>query len=182
MDFGGATPHSFRFPTIRDDGDAYALNEGALHVFLKNPERNVFTNAVVAKAPGYSYAQCFLVNCCCDEHRLVLVTVDEVGGCVQVLKMNDSTQEWEKIDSLGRHVIYICGTTCLCVEAKTPEMENKIYFPLLHSKNGKMVFYSLETCRYHTFNGGRNIQKGAGDFFGTKYHANSHAWIQPCWS
>ncbi|GJV68240.1 hypothetical protein Tco_1483749, partial [Tanacetum coccineum] len=57
------------------------------------------------------------------------------GESVEVFKMNNSNKEWEKLDSLGRHMIYICGTTCLCIEAKYRHMENKIYFPQLHSKN-----------------------------------------------
>ncbi|KAJ0511295.1 hypothetical protein HanOQP8_Chr11g0422111 [Helianthus annuus] len=114
-----------------------------------------------------SEAQCFLVKC--DEHRLLLVRVDEYGESVEVFKLNETTREWEKIDGLGRRMIYICGATCFCVEAKTPEMENKIYFPQLHSKNRKMVFYSLETSRYHTFDGRLVDEESFEDFLGTKY-------------
>ncbi|MFS7908670.1 hypothetical protein Hanom_Chr01g00085871 [Helianthus anomalus] len=56
-------------------------------------------------------------------------------------------KEWEKIECLGSYMIYICGDICMCIEAKAPEMENKIFFPRLGSKNGNVVFYSLETHR-----------------------------------
>ncbi|GJT48109.1 hypothetical protein Tco_0974266 [Tanacetum coccineum] len=39
------------------------------------------------------------------------------------------------------------SASSFCIEAKIPEMENKIYFPRLSSESGNMVFYSLETCR-----------------------------------
>ena len=78
-------------------------------------------------------------------------------------------------------MIYICDTSCVCMDAKIPEMENKIYFPRLHSENGKMVFYSLETSRFHTFNG-RNVEQNLTDLFGTKRTVYAHAWIEPTWS
>ncbi|XP_076895046.1 F-box/kelch-repeat protein At1g57790-like [Bidens hawaiensis] len=176
MDFGGTTPDLFRFSTFYGQ-DVYALYRGALDVF-REIEGRPFWDGAVVEAPRGKSAQYFLVSCC---QHLLLVVMDELGKSVEVLKLNDSTQEWEKIDSLGAHAIYICGTTCVCMEAKTPEMENKIYFPRLHSKSEKIIFYSLETCRYHTLNG-RNIQHCLEDFFGTSYSIYSHAWIEPSWS
>nr|GEX19223.1 cation/H+ exchanger, cation/H+ exchanger, CPA1 family [Tanacetum cinerariifolium] len=113
--------------------------------------------------------------------HLLKVIVGKFGELVDVFKWNDSKQEWLKVDNLGKHVIYICGTTCLSIEAKTPEMENLIFFPLLCSKNKKIVFYSLETGMYHTINGG-HIQQHFMDFLGTTYHLFPHAWIEPSWS
>lgn len=137
---------------------------------------------VVAEAPGVccsrSSAECFLVEC---DGCLLLVIVDGFGESVEVFKLNHFAQEWEKIDGIGRHMIYICGKMCICIEAKTPEMENKIYFPRLYSEQGKVVFYSLDTCKYHAFSG-RNIKESFGDFFGTKCLLNPHVWIEPSWS
>ncbi|KAJ0958429.1 hypothetical protein HanPSC8_Chr01g0038881 [Helianthus annuus] len=121
--------------------------------------------------------QSFLTKC---DQQLLLVIVGEFGECVEVFKLNDSTK-WEKTESLGRHAVYICGKACLCVEAKTPEMANKIYFPRFHSKNRKIVFYSLATRRYHTFNG-QDIEESFGDFMGTKHYIDPHVWIEPSWS
>ncbi|KAJ0958280.1 hypothetical protein HanPSC8_Chr01g0037191 [Helianthus annuus] len=179
MGFGDTTPHSFLFSTIFATC-TFALNQGALNLISANDESNVFWNAVVAEAPRGSIAQYYLANC--NEHLLLVVMDDELGENVEVLEMKFSTQEWVKIDSIGRHMICISGTTCFCMEAKTPEMENKIYFPRLHSKYGNIVFYSLETRRYHTFNGRNIIEECLKDFIGTKYHVYPHAWIQPSWS
>lgn len=175
LDFGGVDPYSFRFPTFHGQ-DLYALfNDGGLDVFTDIGEEYYSWGQVLAEAPKgccrFS-AQNFLVKC--DQHFL-LVIVDEFGESVEVFKLNHSTKKWEKIDTLGRNVIYICGTLCLCIEAK------KIYFPRLHSEDGEIVFNSLETCMYHTFNR-RNIKKSFGDFFRTKSYFYPHAWIEPSWS
>ncbi|KAJ0949643.1 hypothetical protein HanRHA438_Chr01g0040871 [Helianthus annuus] len=121
-----------------------------------------------------STKQNFLMRC---DQRLLLVVASEFGESVEVFTLNDS-KEWEKIESLGRHAIYITGKACLCIEAKTPEMANKIYFPRLHSENRKIVFYSLETRRYHT----SNVEESFGDFMGTEHHLDPHVWIEPSWS
>ena len=116
----------------------------------------------------------------CDQD-LLLVIVGKFGERVEVFKLDDSKQEWVKVNGLGKHMIYVCGITCLCVEAKSKEMENKIYFPRLHSKNNTIVFYSLETCSYQTSKGD-NIQEPLRDFIGTTYHLSPHLWIEPSWS
>ncbi|XP_076890734.1 F-box/kelch-repeat protein At1g57790-like [Bidens hawaiensis] len=179
-------PRSISFPTLCDDRDVYALEaEGRLDVYRSMDDQDEAGRwfwEVVAEAPRgcSSEAQCFLMKC--EENRLLLVRVDEYGESVEVYKLNQSTHEWEKIDGLGRRMIYICGATCICKEAKTPEMENKIYFPRLHSKNGKIVFYSFETRKFHTFNDRKFEEESFGGFLGTKYILNPHVWIEPSWS
>ncbi|KAJ0511294.1 hypothetical protein HanRHA438_Chr11g0524051 [Helianthus annuus] len=159
-------------------GDIYILDERRLNVLRGMQERYCIWEVVNEALQSKSSGQSFLVTC--DQHLLV-VLVDTFGESVEVFKLNGSTREWEKTDSLGKHILYVCHTRCFCIEARITEMENKIYFPLVHSENGKIVFYSLETRKYHTFSG-RNVQESFGDFFGTKYHLNRHAWIKPSWS
>ncbi|KAI3714138.1 hypothetical protein L1987_72728 [Smallanthus sonchifolius] len=177
LDFDGATPNLFSFPTFCGR-DLYVLcDKGEVYVF-----KSLF------KLQGYYYKKVVGARSCEGEYFLVkrdqqflLVIVGKFGEYVEVFKLNDYTKEWEKIDCLGRYMIYICGTTCLCIEAKAPEMENKIFFPRFASKNGKIVFYSLQTRRYHRFKYGssKNIEEIAG--FGME-HVFPHAWIQPAWS
>ncbi|KAI3677057.1 hypothetical protein L1987_86675 [Smallanthus sonchifolius] len=180
VDFDEINPRSISFPTLYGR-DVYVLEAGGRLDVYKIMEEDGSFWEVVAEAPGGcpSAAKCFLVKC--EEHRLLLVRMDEYGESVEVFKLNQTTQEWERVDGLGRHMIYICDTACLCMEAKTPEMENKIYFPQLHSKNGKIVFYSLETCRYHTFNDRKLEEESLVDFLGTKSILSHHAWIEPSW-
>ncbi|PWA84433.1 hypothetical protein CTI12_AA157140 [Artemisia annua] len=173
-------PNSIRFPTFFGQ-DLYALGgKGELIGFKDLNVEDSSLTLVETKAPVSccrSPAQHYLIKCHQD---LLKVIVGKFGERVEVFKRNGSKEEWEKINNIGKYMIYICGTTCLSTEAKMPQMENKIYFPLLYSKNKKMVFYSLETCMYHTFNG-ENIQQFK-DFLGTTYHLFPHAWIEPSWS
>ncbi|PWA90716.1 hypothetical protein CTI12_AA098050 [Artemisia annua] len=169
------------FPTFLGK-DLYALGSDGKLIGFKALGEEVYSLAIVeARSPiscCTSPARYYLMKC---DKDLLKVIVGKFGERVEVFKSDVSKQEWEKIDSLGNHMIYICGTTCLCIEAETREMENKIYFPLLHSKNRKIVFYSLETCTYQTFSG-ENIQQHFKDFIGTAYHLYPHAWIEPSWS
>nr|GEZ35766.1 hypothetical protein CTI12_AA299450 [Tanacetum cinerariifolium] len=159
--------------------DLYALREdGKVIVFSNLGKPNYSYKVVVAEAPESvcgSLAQRFLTN---SEQHLLLVCMSEYGKHVQVFILNEVKQEWEKITGIGKHMIYICDTTCLCLEAKTPQMENKIIFPRVYTENRKIVFYSLETCMYHTFDG-KDIQQV--DLFGTTSYLSSHAWIEPSW-
>ncbi|GJY08498.1 hypothetical protein Tco_0375552 [Tanacetum coccineum] len=177
----GRDLHTICFPTFYG-GDLYALcKEGELLVINNLDKEDFSWKLVEAEAPKgscTSLTHYYLMNC--GQH-LLLVSVGEYGGHVEVFKRSESKQEWEKIDSVGKHMIFVCGTTCLCIEAKVTKMENKIFFPRLRTKNRKVVFYSLDTCKYHTFDD-ENVQEHAGGFFGTTYYLSRNAWIEPSWS
>ncbi|XP_071703741.1 uncharacterized protein [Rutidosis leptorrhynchoides] len=113
-----------------------------------------------------SRIQYFVMNC--DEYLLVVI-VSEFGE-VEVFRRHEAVNEWKKTDGIGRHTIYIGDPTSVCVDAKTREMENKIVFP-------NLVWYSLKTQTYHTFDG-KLVNNGFGGLLGAK----THAWIEPSWS
>ncbi|GJX09012.1 hypothetical protein Tco_0198871 [Tanacetum coccineum] len=177
----GPDPHTICFSTFYA-GDLYDLcNEGELTVFNNLGKEDYSFEVVEAEAPKGSYtssAKYFLTN---YDQNLLLVSVGKYGGNVEVFKRNESKQEREKLVCIGKHMIYISGTTCLCIEANLPKMENKIFFPRIHTKNGKIVFYSLDTCMYHTFDG-ENVQEHLGNLYGTTHHVSRNVWIEPCWS
>ncbi|PWA77277.1 hypothetical protein CTI12_AA225440 [Artemisia annua] len=178
----GPDPHTI-CSSIFDGRDLYALGkEGELIVFNNLGQPDHLWKLVEAEAPksSSSSTQKYLTKC---DQQLLLVSVGvgEYGEHVEVFKHNASKQEWEKVDGVGKHMIYICNATCLCIEAKMPQMENKIFFPQLHAENRKIVFYSLDTCMYHTFDG-EDIQERVSGFFGNTFHFSSHAWLEPNWS
>ncbi|XP_076911452.1 F-box/kelch-repeat protein At1g57790-like [Bidens hawaiensis] len=176
LDFGTHAPYSFHLP-IFSGRDIYALcNNRKIAIFRNIGKEDFYWEVVKDKA---------LRSCCkhrsklylskCDQH-LLLVIVSDVGTSIEVFKLNDSTKEWEKIDSLGAHMIYISGSSCICLEAKLPQTRNTIYFPRLLRKSH--VFYSLETCRYHTFNS-KIIQESFGaNLHGTMHHCDPLTWIE----
>ncbi|XP_021982973.1 F-box protein At3g56470 [Helianthus annuus] len=195
----GNDPHSDLFPTF-SGRSIYALcNNGRVDAFsFSDRGKGDYSLKVVkVEAPTRPRANFYLSKC--DQH-LLLVIVGEYGGeSVEVFKLNDSTKEWEKINDLGKHMIYISETSCICLDAKSPQMGNKIYFPryhkndtkakspqtgnniyfprLLDNSNTKIVFYSLETRRYHTFDD-KNIQESCADLLGMSQPCNPHTWIE----
>ncbi|GKF00572.1 hypothetical protein Tco_0023922 [Tanacetum coccineum] len=161
--------------------DLYAMRDnGGLDVYKEMGREDLCWERYVRPAPTScctSFPQSYQVRC---EEHLLQVIVGKFGESVEVFKLNGSTQEWVKINGLGKHMIFISSVSSLCIEAKIPEMENKIYFPRLSSERGNMVFHSLETCMYHTFNN-KFIQEEFADFFGTKHFLTRHTWIEPSW-
>ncbi|GKB49986.1 PAZ domain-containing protein [Tanacetum coccineum] len=143
LEFEDLDPYSFLFSTFYGQ-EIYALaDDGGIDVFKKIGYQDYCWDRVLSKSENRG-CRSFLASC--DQH-ILLVIVGEFGKSIDIFNLNDS-EEWDKLDSLGKHMIFISDTTCLCVEAKSPEMENKIYFPrLLHQESGKIVFYSLDTCR-----------------------------------
>ncbi|GJS45304.1 Toll/interleukin-1 receptor domain-containing protein [Tanacetum coccineum] len=150
--------------------DLYALRgDGGFDIFKEMGRENHKWWRDVAKAPARSVPQCFQLRC--DQH-ILRVIVGRFGESVEVFKITRS-RKWAKTDTLGKHMIFISGASSVCLDAKTPQMANKIYFP-----SSPIMYYSIETCRFHTLNN----EDSFGDFFGTKHHLTSHGWIEPRWS
>ncbi|KAI3677055.1 hypothetical protein L1987_86673 [Smallanthus sonchifolius] len=95
VDFDEINPRSISFPTLYDR-DVYVLEAGGRLDVYKIMEEDGSFWEVVAEAPGGcpSAAKCFLVKC--EEHRLLLVRMDEYGESVEVFKLNQTTQEWDR--------------------------------------------------------------------------------------
>lgn len=174
LDFSFAAPSRFCFPTFFGRELYVLCDKDELYVFksLFNSQGDYFKKIIGTRSRE---GENFLVKC---DQQILLVRVSKSRRYVEVFRPNDNTKEWEKIYCLGRYTIYIGDTMCLCIEAKAPELENKIIFPQLDYENGKMVCYSLETRRYHGFRV-KNIEETVG--VGTK-RVLPHAWIEPSWS
>ncbi|GJZ63190.1 hypothetical protein Tco_0619611 [Tanacetum coccineum] len=161
-----------------DGRDLYVLcNKGQLNVFRDLAQHDYSRLKVVAEAPESccrSPAQYYLMKC---DQKFLLVIADEDGQNVEVftMKIQNSTKKWKRTSCLGKHMIYICGVSSFCIEAKSPELENKIYFP---DENGKIVFYSLESCTYHTFNG-KKMEECSGNLSKTIHPHFPYAWTDP---
>ncbi|GKD25715.1 Toll/interleukin-1 receptor domain-containing protein [Tanacetum coccineum] len=156
--FVGGEPSWRRIPFDIDDyyhfssltlygRDLYALrDEIGLYMFKEVGGDCAWEPAKSPTSCRTSFLRSSLLSC--DQH-LLHVIVGKFGESVEVFKLKKS-KEWVKIDSLGKHMIFICGTSSFCIDAKKPHMENKIYFPRLPADNENMndiLFYSLETCR-----------------------------------
>ncbi|KAI3958795.1 hypothetical protein MKX01_023471, partial [Papaver californicum] len=111
---------------------------------------------------------------------LLLVKLGGPKMLVRIFRMDFSEMEWVKIESLGKHMLFISDITCFSAIAPNSQMENKVYFPRLYLDGEGILCYSLETGSYHSFGG--TSQCSANNIYGTKgWHSNC-TWIQPNWS
>ncbi|EYU17475.1 hypothetical protein MIMGU_mgv1a019176mg, partial [Erythranthe guttata] len=144
-------------PPILHDGKIYFLDvKGNVAVFDMN---NVVWSLVI-------YSRCLKKrrlrkNMIIKEHFLikpggeeaifaVFVVHDEIK--VKVFKLMDEFR-WKLVENLGDRVFYVSHTSAFgyTTDNKSKSMANKIFFPKIHDDN--VVFYSLETHRYHSFEG-----------------------------
>ncbi|WJX92391.1 hypothetical protein P8452_74039 [Trifolium repens] len=121
------------------------------------------------QAPCCTCFNNFLVEC---DGNLLLVFESPFAKGVYIFKLNESTMTWTRVESLKNHMLFV-GKTSFSVVANIPGMENKIYFPRFYGQS--IVFYSLETNNYHTF------QNEVVNFHHVREHL-SGSWIQPKWS
>jgi hypothetical protein len=121
------------------------------------------------QAPCRSHFNNFLVEC---DGNLLSIFENPFAKEVQVFKLNEDTMTWMTVKSLKNHMLFI-GKSSFSAVANIPGMENKIYFNRFYGQS--VVFYSLETNNYHTFENDEvvNFQLMREQFNGT--------WIQPRW-
>ncbi|KAM7469429.1 hypothetical protein LguiA_007612 [Lonicera macranthoides] len=121
--------------------------------------------------PCNSIRQNYLVECNGD---LIAVFVGHVGKWIKIFKLDSCMMVWRKVESLGDQNLFLSRSKSLSAtkQQEVLGMENKIFFPRFHRKNG--IFYSLNTGRFHTMGTGYN----SNDFYNTttKMHCT---WIQP---
>jgi hypothetical protein len=123
------------------------------------------------QAPLANYFNSFLVEC--DGNLLSVFEVEgQFQNCVHVFKLNELTMTWIKVENLENHMLFLSNSASFSSVATIPGMENKIYFPRLYGQN--IVFYSLETNNYHTF------ENEVLNFHHVREQLNS-SWIQPRW-
>lgn len=161
-------------------GSLYLLGlEGNLSVIEYEEEqndleivRNFYWNVLrKPKTPCRCFHQSFLVEC---DGKLMSIFMGEMGKWVQVFSLNFNKMRWEKVESIGNHVIYLSGSACVSAEARVMGTENRIYFPRLHGNN--ILYYSLETKRIHL-----DSEDTMDSFYNTK-EPLSAIWIQPPYS
>ncbi len=139
---------------------------------LNDEEEDTWEVLTQPKSPCLSgYHKNFLVEC---DGELLSVFVGCLGKWVQVFKLNESKMTWIRVESLGNYMLYLSCSSSLAVMAKTPGMENKIYFPIFCGES--MVFFSLETKKFHSF----ESKDVAIDFYSSREKLRC-GWIEPRW-
>ncbi|XP_026428601.1 F-box/kelch-repeat protein At1g57790-like [Papaver somniferum] len=177
FDYEGDSQDNF-MPCINNpvfsDGDFYCLDyNGMLGVFTMKggyPNRRVLSKSL--KQFGGFYPS-YLVEC---DKKLLLVNLGQSGKSVNIYELDRTEMVWVKLNSSGKHAVFISCRSSFSAVAPRSCMENKIYFPRLYGE--RILYYSLDTCRYHYVGSDRHSLQ---DFHNTK-ERSSCTWIEPRWS
>lgn len=92
----------------------------------------------------------YLVEC---GGELISVFIGKHASWLQLFKFNNPKKKWVRVKDLGNHTLFISHVSCF---SEVTQMKNRIYLPWLIGK--RLVFYSLETQRYHV-DGNENSYK-----------------------
>jgi hypothetical protein len=168
--FGGKNFSLYNTSPAFHNGLFYFLSiTGKLGVIKATREEASLEVLEELQAPCCTCFNNFLVEC---DGNLLSVFESPFAKGVYIFKLNESTMTWTRVESLKNHMLFV-GKTSFSVVANIPGMENKIYFPRFYGQS--IVFYSLETNNYHTF------QNEVVNFHHVREHL-SGSWIQPKWS
>ncbi|XP_074319050.1 uncharacterized protein LOC141655971 [Silene latifolia] len=102
--------------------------------------------------------------------ELVSVFIGKDGSWVKVFKFNFSDNCWMRVETLGQHVLFVSSVSSFSIKSEKSVMKNRIYLPL--RKDNEIVFYSLDTGKYHTSGSANSID----NFYGMKVQS-SCCWI-----
>jgi hypothetical protein len=157
-------------PTFHNGSFYFLSNKGMLGVIKLREEEDEasWEEFNELQSPCTNSINNFLVECNGNQ-----LSVFEGPFCkwVRIFKLNESTMTWTKVESLGNYMLFV-GKTSFSAVAKISGMENKIYFPRFYDQS--IVFYSLETKKYHTF------ENEVVNFESVR-EAHNCSWIEPRW-
>ncbi|KAL6519871.1 hypothetical protein OROMI_032765 [Orobanche minor] len=106
--------------------------------------------------------------------KLMAVFVGSNGSSVYTCEWNVCTSKWEIVESLENKMLFVSRPLSICIRATVRGTGNKIYFPRVVG-NGHILFYSLGTKRYHTFEMGTSYP----NFLASKYYSEYNGWFMP---
>ncbi|XVF70662.1 hypothetical protein PTKIN_Ptkin11bG0180300 [Pterospermum kingtungense] len=173
------------YPNFNPTHSSPLYFNGAFHFLGQNGNLGVFwTEESNGELMGYwdvfetptkpckSFDHSYLLEC--DEY-LYAVFVDNLGESIEVCRLNKlgETMEWDEVRDIGNYMFFVSPSSSFSMVAKTPGMENKIFFSKI--KGNEIVYYCLRTGKYRTF--GSEV---AANFYNTTEYLCS-SWIQQCW-
>ncbi|KAL3511938.1 hypothetical protein ACH5RR_024655 [Cinchona calisaya] len=129
-----------KFYVLGQNGNlgVYDDSEDDRWTFLSNPQ----------KLSEYTYEN-YLVDCDGD---LMTVFWSSTGSKIVVYKLDESKMDWEVVNDLGDHMLFLSVGNSFSRKSVIDEMKNKIYFPRFHGRYS--LFCSLDTRMYQAFGNG----------------------------
>ncbi|KAK9699750.1 hypothetical protein RND81_08G193800 [Saponaria officinalis] len=134
------------------DGAFYFLDvKGNLGIFEKVEEEWCWD---VYPSPLTEYERLTLYSCYLVEldGQLTCVYIHHLGRRVQVFKLDVWELHWDKLHDLGEHVLFLSSASSFSPFEKDITKRNRIY--LSRFVGDKIVYYSLDTCMFHTLGEG----------------------------
>ncbi|KAG8378137.1 hypothetical protein BUALT_Bualt08G0106800 [Buddleja alternifolia] len=107
-----------------------------------------------------------------EEETIFAVFVAHDERKANVFRLLEPDMKWELVEDLGDKRLFVSRTSSLIETAPLKSMANKIYFPMLKDDDG--VYYSLDTRKYHSYEGGLSSKKS----YGLK-ELNFATWVIP---
>ncbi|XP_074294749.1 uncharacterized protein LOC141622634 [Silene latifolia] len=90
-------------------------------------------------------SECYIAEL---DGQLIYVFIQDLGSKVQVYKFDMNKKLWVEVKCLGDFMLFVSSASSFSVAAKESSMRNRIYLP--KRIGNEMVFYSLDTGKYHT--------------------------------
>ncbi|XP_074304783.1 F-box/kelch-repeat protein At1g57790-like [Silene latifolia] len=128
------------------DGAFYFLGEnGNLGVFkIMNGEWESHKGPL-RKDDSLKLNECYIAEL---DGQLVYVFIQAFGSSIEVYSFDIKQEVWVELKSLGDYTLFVSAASSLSIPTKDSSMRNRIYLP--KRIGNEMVFYSLDTGKYHT--------------------------------
>ncbi|EYU45179.1 hypothetical protein MIMGU_mgv1a018581mg, partial [Erythranthe guttata] len=152
------TPHKFQAtfgPPVLDGGLLYFLDlKGNIATFDiskhgYNLAWSVFTGCLKPRQLRKNIREHYLIK---PKGQKEIFAVFEMYSerRVSVYKLSKGLS-WEFVEDLGDKVFYVCRTSSFGYTTNVKSLANKVFFPKFY--RDKVMYYSLDTRRYHCFEG-----------------------------
>ncbi|KAL8524597.1 hypothetical protein ACS0TY_014267 [Phlomoides rotata] len=88
-----------------------------------------------------------------EQNALYAVFMIHDSETVNVFRLLEPEMKWERVKDLGDKMVYLSLASSFGDVAKPKSMANTICFPIFDPADDNLLFYSLKTQRYHSFEG-----------------------------
>ncbi|CAM0951226.1 unnamed protein product [Alopecurus aequalis] len=116
---------------VLHDGFLYLLGRhGALAVYDENKHDEGFNILEKPQSFMFDHHDSYLVKS--DQGELMAVLIGHRGTPVNIVKLNEHTMEWEKIEDLEGRTLFTGTLTSMMKKTNVKWMQNKVFLPRLH--------------------------------------------------